>query len=84
MARTMVQYEKVLEVLKAADGEPVMLEQSKVISKLFPKNIDLIANSRENSFIVFAAKDSPSLYGFRYFTSGEKRIMQSWITWELS
>ena len=29
MARTMVQYEKVLEVLKAADGEPVMLEELK-------------------------------------------------------
>ena len=66
------------------EGEPVMLEQSKIISKLFPKDINLIANSRENSFIVFAAKDSTSLYGFRYFTSGEKRVMQSWITWELS
>ena len=29
MARTMVQYEKVLEVLKAADVEPVMLEELK-------------------------------------------------------
>ena len=61
-----------------------MLEHSKIICKLFPKDINLIANTRENSFIVFAAKDSTSLYGFRYFTSGEKRVMQSWITWELS
>ena len=66
------------------EGEPVILEQSKVISRLFPKDINLIANSRENSFIVFAEKNGTSLYGFRYFTSGEKRIMQSWITWELS
>jgi len=66
------------------EGEPVILEQSKVISKLFPKNINLIANSRENSFIVFAEKNQPTVYGFRYFTSGEKRIMQSWVTWELS
>ena len=66
------------------EGEPVILEQSKVISKLFPKDISLVANSRENSFIVFAAKDGATLYGYRYFTSGEKRLMQSWITWELS
>ena len=66
------------------EGEPVIIEQSKVISKLFPKDINLIANSRENSFIVFAEKGGTSLYGFRYFTAGEKRIMQSWITWELS
>ncbi len=65
------------------EGEPLILEQSKVISKLFPKDITLIANSRENSFIVFAAKDGTTLYGYKYFTSGEKRLMQSWITWEL-
>ena len=66
------------------EGEPVILEQSKVISKLFPKDINLVANSRENSFIVFAEKGSKTLYGYRYYTSGEKRLMQSWITWELS
>ena len=66
------------------EGEPVILEQSVVISKLFPKNINLIANSRENSFVVFAEKDKNKIYGFRYFTSGEKRVMQSWVTWELS
>lgn len=66
------------------EGEPVILEQSKVISKLFPKDINLVANSRENSFIVFAEKDGNTLYGYRYYTSGEKRLMQSWITWELS
>ena len=66
------------------EGEPVILEQSKVISKLFPKNINLIANSRENSFIAFASKGSTTLYGYKYFTSGEQRLMQSWITWELS
>ena len=66
------------------EGEPVILEQSKVISKLFPKNINLIANSRENSFIIFAERGSNTLYGYRYYTSGEKRLLQSWITWELS
>jgi len=66
------------------EGEPVILEQSKVISKLFPKNLNMTANSRENSFIIFGAKDTNTLYGYRYFNSGERRIQQSWITWELS
>ena len=66
------------------EGEPIILEQSKIISKLFPKNINLIANSRENSLIIFAEKSSNKIYCYRYYTSGEKRLMQSWFTWELS
>ena len=66
------------------EGEPIILEQSKIISKLFPKNINLIANSRENSLIIFAEKSSNKIYCYRYYTSGERRLMQSWFTWELS
>ena len=66
------------------EGEPNVLEQSKNISKLFPNNINLIANSRENSTIFFATKGTNKLYGFRYYQTGERRVQQAWFEWELS
>ena len=66
------------------EGEPNVLEQSKNISKLFPNDIDLIANSRENSTIFFATKGTNKLYGFRYYQTGERRVQQAWFEWELS
>ena len=66
------------------EGEVNVLEQSKNISKLFPNDIDLIANSRENATIFFATKGTNKLYGFRYYSAGEKRVQQAWFEWELS
>ena len=66
------------------EGEVTVLEQSKNISKAFPKDINLIANSRENSTIFFATKGTNKLYGFRYYSTGERRVQQAWFEWELS
>ena len=66
------------------EGEPNVLEQSKNISKLFPKDINLVANSRENGTIFFGVKGTNKLYGFRYYQTGERRVQQAWFEWELS
>jgi len=66
------------------EGEPVVVDQTKVVSKLFDKDLTLIANSRENSIIFFTKKDSSTIYGYKYFNSSEKRLQQSWFTWELA
>ena len=64
-------------------GEPDIVDQSKVISKLLNKDINIIAESRENSVIFFAQKGTKTIYGFRYFASGERRLLQAWFTWEV-
>ena len=66
------------------EGQPDIVEQTKIVSKLFPKGIDLIANSRENSVIFFCEKGTSTLYGYRYFQSVEKRIQNAWFKWTLS
>ena len=66
------------------EGEPVVVDQTKVVSKLFDKDIEKISNSRENSVIFFSKKNSATLYGYKYFNSGERRTQSSWFTWELS
>ena len=64
-------------------GEPDIVDQSKVISRLLDKDINIIAESRENSVVFFAKKGTKTIYGFRYFASGERRLLQAWFTWEM-
>jgi hypothetical protein len=64
-------------------GEPDIVDQSKVISRLLDKDINIIAESRENSVIFFAKKGTKTIYGFRYFASGERRLLQAWFTWQM-
>ena len=66
------------------EGQPDLVEQSKIVSKLIPKNIGTIANSRENSVIFFSEKNKDELYGYRYFSSVEKRVQAAWFRWKLS
>ena len=64
------------------EGEPDVIEQSKIVSKLLNKDLDLVSNSRENGLAFFSEKNTTTLYGFKYFNSSDKRIQQSWFTWE--
>ena len=41
------------------EGEPNIVEVSKVVPSLLPKNIDLITNSRENSIILMGQQSKP-------------------------
>jgi len=78
-------YSRFWEVSKIArEGEPDVIDQTKVVSKLFDQDLALVSNSRENSIIFFSKKDSSTLYGFRYFTTNQRRMQQAWFTWELS
>ena len=66
------------------EGEPQIIEQSKPVSTSFAKDLNLVSNSRENSVIFFSSNTTNELYGFRYFTAGNERKMQSWFTWKLT
>ena len=65
------------------EGEPIVIDQSKVVSKLFDKDLELVSNSRENGVIFFSKKNSKTLYGYKYFNASDKRLQQAWFTWEL-
>ena len=66
------------------EGEPDVLEQSKPVARSFPKDITLIANSRENSIVFFGTKGKSEIFGFRYFASAQERKQQAWFNWTLS
>ena len=66
------------------EGEPEVVEQSKVVSQLFEKDLKIISNSRENGLILFSEEDTSTLYGYRYFVSGNERILQAWFQWTVT
>ena len=66
------------------EGEPDVVEQSKVVSQLFENDLKIISNSRENGLILFSEEDTSTLYGYRYFVSGNERILQAWFQWTLT
>ena len=66
------------------EGEPQVIEQSAVVSRLFEKDLKLISNSRENSVIFFSEEGTSTLYGYRYFDQVTERRLSSWFKWTLT
>ena len=65
------------------DTEPLLIEQSKLVSKLIPLDYENIAESRENSFVALSSETSSEVWIYRYFNTGEKRIQSAWVNWNL-
>ena len=65
------------------EGEPQVIEQSAVVSKLFEDDLKLISNSRENSIVLFSEEDNSTLYGYKYFDQIRDRKLASWFRWTL-
>lgn len=63
------------------EGEPQLIDQSKIVHRLLPRDLRIISNSRENSTVFFAAQGNNDVYGYRYFNSGRERIQSAWFRW---
>ena len=65
------------------EGEPNMVEQTKVAPKLLPHDLDVLTNSRENNTIFFSKSGTAEIFGYRYFNTGDKRAQSAWFKWTL-
>jgi len=66
------------------EGEPSIVEVSKVVPTLLPKDIDLLTNSRENSIILLGKTDSDTVFGYKYFQVSEQRQQAAWFKWKFN
>ena len=66
------------------EGEPDVVEQSKVIERLLPPKLNYVAVSKENDMVALAKKDGKEVWLFRYFDTGERRQQSSWFRWEFN
>ncbi len=68
----------------AREGEPNVVEVSKIVPTLLPKDIDLLTNSRENSIVLLGKTDSDVVFGYKYLNVADKRQQAAWFRWKLN
>ena len=66
------------------EGEPSIVEVSKIVPTLLPKDIDLLTNSRENSIILLGKTGSDDVFGYKYFQVSEQRQQAAWFKWKFN
>ena len=65
------------------EGEPSMIEQTKVVPRLLPTDLTTITNSRENNTVFLAKGGEKDIFGYRYFNTGDRRVQSAWFKWSL-
>jgi len=68
----------------AREGEPTVVESSKLVPSLLPKDLSLLTNSRENSLILMGKENSDIVFGYKYFNIADKRQQAAWFRWKLN
>lgn len=63
------------------EGEPQIIDQTKIVQSLLPNDLDIVINSRENTTIFFAKSGTNDVYGYRYYNTGDKRVQSAWFQW---
>ena len=66
----------------AREGEPNVNELSKVVSDVLSKDINLVADSRENTSIFFGKEGSDEVIGYKYFSVADRQVQSSWFRWK--
>ena len=68
----------------ARETEPNVVEQSRVVPTLIPKEVDLLTVSRENDMVLIGKTNSEEVIGFRYVNVGDKRQQSAWFKWKFN
>lgn len=61
------------------EGQPEVIEQSKIISTRLPSGVTNVTASKTNSVVFLGYNTRNELWGYRYFNTGEKRIQNAWF-----
>jgi len=78
-------YSRFMEMANVVrEGEPAVVNTSKIVPTLLPKDIDLFTNSRENNFVFFGKTNSDEVVGFRYLNQADKRLQSAWFKWKFN
>jgi len=68
-------------VTKGQQQNPQVLDLSRVVKEWISPDIDHLVSSPQNSMIVLSSQSERELYIFRYYTDGEKNLMEAWASW---
>ena len=65
------------------EGEPQIIDQTKIVQNLLEHDTDIVINSRENNTVFFCKSVTDKIHGYRYYNVGSKRVQSAWFTWDL-
>ena len=66
------------------DQEAEVLEQSKIIADIIPRDLNLLTHSKENTLLIAGEYLDRELWIYRYFNDGVERKQSAWVRWELT
>lgn len=64
------------------EGEPQIIDQTKIVQTLLDSDTDIVINSRENNTVFFSKSGTDKVHGYRYYNVGSKRVQSAWFTWK--
>jgi len=77
-------YSRFYEMLNVTNNvDPEIVEQSKSAGTLLPQDLELIADSQENDLILASERGSNQIWCYKYFNTGERRVLSSWFYWTM-
>ena len=65
------------------EGEPDVIEQSKILNRRLSPNLTLLADSKENGFLMLAQQDASDIFCYRYYNQGNERLQSAWFRWNI-
>ena len=68
-------------VTKGQQQNPQVLDLSRVVKEWISPNIDQLIASPQNSMIALSSQSEREVFIFRYYTDGEKNLMEAWTSW---
>ena len=71
------------EMVPSRDDKYQAVEISKPVDQLIPSGVDLVATSKDSSFLAFAVKGTDEVFVYRYYTDGERRRQSAWFRWDM-
>ena len=71
-------------VVTSVDNRPTRADLSRTSPNYVPGNLRAMTSNSSASMVTFLGEDDPDeLYVFKYFNSGNDRVMAAWLKWEL-
>ena len=76
---------KFMEMASVQIGtEPIVVDQSKVIPRLIPNDVDIFGVSRDNNILFIGKIGTNTVYGYRWYQVGQQRLLSAWFKWKFS
>lgn len=63
---------------------PKVMEQTRVIPELIPKDIDHSSNSSQVGLVSYAKAGDSQIFFYKYYDTGTERSQSAWYTWTLT